>query len=71
MLLMQGAKSVVMTVQKRDDPISKWLYQLREKSAVAMANKNSRILWTMMTKGCRFDPRHVSVNPADAPTAMT
>ena len=76
MLLIQGAKSVVMTAQKRDDPISKWLYQLREKSgwqkaAVAMANKNARILWAMMTKGCRFDPRHLSVNPAGAATAMT
>ena len=76
MLLIQGAKSVVMTAQKRDDPISKWLYQLREKSgwqkaAVAMANKNARILWAMMTKGCRFDPRHVSANPAGAATATT
>jgi transposase len=45
-LLIQGAKSAVMTAHKRDDPISKWLYQLREKSgwqkaAVAMANKNA------------------------------
>ncbi|MDO8261683.1 MAG: IS110 family transposase [Gallionella sp.] len=69
MLLIQGAKSAVMTAHKRDDPISKWLHQLREKSgwqkaAVAMANKNARILWAMMTKGCSFDPRHVSVKPA-------
>ena len=68
MLLIQGAKSAVMTAHKRDDPISIWLYQLREKSgwqkaAVAMANKNARILWAMMTKGCSFDPRHVSVKP--------
>lgn len=67
-LLIQGAKSAVMTAHKRDDPISKWLYQLREKSgwqkaAVAMANKNARILWAMMTKGSSFNPRHVSVKP--------
>ena len=71
MLLIQGAKSAVMTAHMRDDPISKWLCQLREKSgwqkaAVAMANKNARILWAMMTKGCRFDSRHVSVKPAGA-----
>jgi transposase len=70
-LLIQGAKSAVMTAHKRDDPISKWLYQLREKSgwqkaAVAMANKNARILWAMMTKGSRFDPKHVSVKPGGA-----
>jgi len=74
-LLIQGAKSAVMTAHKRDDPISKWLYQLREKSgwqkaAVAMANKNARILWAMMTKGCRFDPRHVSVKPTGSATTM-
>jgi transposase len=69
MLLIQGAKSAVMTAHMRDDPISKWLYQLREKSgwqkaAVAMANKNARILWAIMTKRCSFDPKHVSVKPA-------
>lgn len=67
-LLIQGAKSAVMTAQKRDDPISRWVLQLREKSgwqkaAVALANKNARILWAIMTKGCEFDPRHVSVKP--------
>jgi transposase len=75
MLLIQGAKSAVMTAHKRDDPISKWLHQLREKSgwqkaAVAMANKNARILWAMMTKGCDFDPRHVSVKLAASEPAM-
>src|SRR5450759_329038 len=69
MLMIQGAKSAVMTAHKRGDPISKWLYELREKSgwqkaAVAMANKNARILWAMMTKGRSFDPRHVSGKPA-------
>jgi transposase len=71
MLLIQGAKSAVMTAHKRDDVISKWLYQLREKAgwqkaAVAMANKNARILWAIMTKGCRFNSRHVSVKPVAA-----
>jgi transposase len=67
-LLIQGAKSAVMTAQKRDDPISRWVFQLREKSgwqkaSVALANKNARILWAIMTKGCEFDPRHASVKP--------
>ena len=75
MLLIQGAKSAVMTAHMRSDPISSWLFQLREKSGwqkavVAMANKNARILWAMMTKGCRFDPKHVSVKPAGLATAV-
>ena len=68
MLLIQGAKSAVMTAHKRDDPISRWAHQLREKSGwqkavVALANKNARILWAVMTKGKAFDARHVSVKP--------
>lgn len=74
-LLIQGAKSAVMTAHMRNDPISKWLYQLREKSgwqkaAVAMANKNARILWAVMTKGCQFDARHISLRPFDGSPAM-
>ena len=33
------------------------------KAVVALANKNSRILWAVMTKGKRFDARHVSAMP--------
>ena len=75
MLLIQGAKSAVLTAHKRDDPISKWAHALREKSGwqkavVALANKNARILWAVMTKGKPFDARHVSVMPmAEMPGA--
>ena len=67
-LLIQAAKSAVMTAHKRDDPISQWAFKLREKSgwqkaAVALANKNARILWAVMTKGKPFDARHISVKP--------
>ena len=80
MLLIQGAKSAVMSAHKRDDPISKWAHQLREKSgwqkaAVALANKNARILWAMFVRGKPFEARHVSVKPGTAqmvvPATMT
>jgi hypothetical protein len=66
--MIQGAKSAVMSAAKRDDPISKWLVQLVaragwQKACVAMANKNARILWAVMTRDRAFDPRHVSVKP--------
>ena len=72
-LLIQGAKSAVMTAHKRSDPISLWAAALRErlgwqKAAVALANKNARILWAVMTKGEAFDARHVSVKPGALPT---
>ena len=67
-LLIQGAKAAVHTAQRRDDPISRWVHRLREKSgwqiaAVALANKNARILWAMFAKGRPFDAHHVSVKP--------
>ena len=34
-----------------------------QKAAVALANKNARILWAVMTKGAPFDARHASVKP--------
>ena len=68
-LLIQGAKSAVMTAHKRDDPISRWAHALREKSGwqkavVALANKNARILWAVFVRGRAFDARHVSTKPA-------
>jgi transposase len=73
-LLIQGAKSAVMTAHKRQDRISQWLVQLVarigwQKSAVAMANKNARILWAVLAKGRRFDANHISIKP-DGPAMV-
>lgn len=70
-LLVQGAKSAVMSAHKRDDPISRWLVGLTQrvgwqKACVAMANKNARILWAVMTREQAYDPRHVSRRTAAA-----
>lgn len=68
-LLIQGAKSAVMSAGKRDDRISQWLLQLKErvgwqKAVVALANKNARILWAVLTREAAFDPDHVPATPA-------
>jgi transposase len=68
-LFIQAAKSAVMTAHRRSDPISRWVVALRERSGwqkavVALANKNARILWALMTRGESFDAAHVSVKPA-------
>jgi transposase len=73
-LLVQGAKSVVNSAHTRSDPISRWVLALKlrsgwQKAVVAMANKNARILWAVMTKGVRFDRRHVSEKPGSATPA--
>ena len=70
-LLIQGAKSAVMSASKRSDRISQWLLQLKDragwqKTVVALANKNARILWAVLSRGQRFDANHLPVKPAMA-----
>jgi transposase len=67
-LLIQAAKSAVMTAHKRSDRISQWVVQLTarvgwQKAVVALANKNARILWAVLSRGQRFDADHRSVKP--------
>ena len=57
--------------KKRSDRISLWMVSLIDrigwqKAVVAMANKNARILWAVMTKDEAFDANHLSVKPAGA-----
>jgi len=70
-LLIQGAKSAVMTAHRRQDKISTWVVALRERSGwqkavVALANKNARILWAVLTRDEAFDANHLSVKPTVA-----
>ena len=60
-----------MTAHRRQDRISSWVVSLRERSGwqkavVALANKNARILWAVMTHGQAFDANHLSVKPTVA-----
>jgi transposase len=68
-LLIQGARSAVAAAAKKSNPISRWIVALQarvgwQKTLVAVANKNARILWAMLTKGQTFDPHYVSARPA-------
>jgi len=54
-LLIHGARSVLKNSGKKTDKLSLWLQSLVErrgfnKAAVALANKNARILWAMATQ---------------------
>ena len=75
-LLIQGAKAIALTRQY-DNPIFHWVQKLRErvgwqKAVVALANKNARILWAVMTREKRYDAHHNSSIPLAAPmTAST
>lgn len=54
-LLIHGARAVVTTAAKKDDSQSRWINDLvkrrnRNIAAVAVANKNARIVWVLLTK---------------------
>lgn len=55
-LLVHGARSVIKTCGDKKDTLSLWLQDKREKcgynkSAVALANKNARIIWAILKTG--------------------
>ena len=59
-LLIHGARSVLKNCGKKKDKLSLWLQSLIErrgfnKAAVALANKNARILWAMASHEKEYD----------------
>ncbi len=54
-LLIHGARSVVKAAAKKDDAQSRWINDLVKRrnaniAAVAVANKNARIVWALLTR---------------------
>ena len=55
-LLVHGGRAVVRTAANKTDPLNQWVNQLRERrgynrAAVAVANKNARIIWAVLRTG--------------------
>ncbi|NOU20589.1 MAG: IS110 family transposase [Methyloglobulus sp.] len=58
-LLIHGARAVLRTCQNKNDKLSLWLQNLMQRrgfnvAAVALANKNARILWALAYKEERY-----------------
>lgn len=58
-LLVHGARSTLRWLEDKNDKLSTWLKKLIErrginKASVALANKNARIIWALMTRGEDF-----------------
>ncbi len=54
-LLIHGARSVINRIEGKDDRRSRWLQSLvarggKNKAAVALANKNARIIWALLSR---------------------
>jgi transposase len=58
-LLIHGARAAVAAAKRKQDARSRWITALAERrganiAAVALANKNMRILWAMMVRGDEY-----------------
>lgn len=56
MLLIHGARAAVAAARHKDDSRSRWITALADRrganrAAVALANKNARILWALIARG--------------------
>jgi transposase len=61
-LLIHGARAALGRIQGKQDPRSLWLLKMRERHhanivAVALANKNARIVWSLLAHDTAYDQR--------------
>ena len=67
-LLIHGARAVIRFAEKKAEPES-WLRQLitrrnKNVAAVALANKNARIIWALLVKDAAFHPNYCAAEKA-------
>ena len=60
-ILIHGARAVVSQAKQREDRLSLWVTDLKERShmnvaAVALANKTVRVAWSMLRNGTDYEP---------------
>ena len=61
-LLIHGGRSVLRVAGSKDDPRSRWLKGISERrhkniAAVALANKNARIIWALLTQKTDYEQK--------------
>ncbi|MGF6606282.1 transposase [Paraburkholderia sp. WSM4175] len=65
-LLIQGARSVIYAAQRKETPDDGWLSRLLKRrnanvAAVALANKNARIIWALLSSDREFRSDYATV----------
>ncbi len=60
-LLIHGARAAIRWLEGKKDPRSRWLQSLvarrgKNKAAVALANKNARVIWALLSRGECYQP---------------
>jgi transposase len=70
-LLIHGARSVLFSLKRRGEPATGWLMRVADRrnpniAAVALANKNARIIWALLAHGREYQAGYVSSSIAVA-----
>jgi transposase len=68
-LLIHGARSVIYAAQRKKGKIDSWLGALLERrninvATVALANKNARIMWALLSHDREFQPDYMTARAA-------
>jgi transposase len=62
--MIQGARAVLGKAGGKQDPRSQWIGRMRERRhpnlvAVALANKNAKIVWSILWRDEEYRPRQM------------
>ena len=68
-LLIYGARAVIRVAQRNKDSIDRWLEGLLDRrnanvAAVALANKNARVVWALLKHDREFRPDYAAAKAA-------
>jgi transposase len=68
-LLIHGARSIIYHAGEKVDPTCRWLNAVvsrrnKNVAAVALANKNARIVWALLTHDREFRPDYTTAKAA-------
>jgi transposase len=71
MLFIHGARSAVRTAEHRKDPHSLAINRIKNRrgpnvAAVALANRNARVLWALLKRGQTYRRAYFSVRVPQA-----
>jgi len=68
-LMIHGARTTLINAKKRSDYRSEWAQKLKEtkgmnKAAIALANRNARVIWALLTRNEAYDEDYISQKAA-------
>jgi transposase len=69
-IMIHGARAALLRVDRKTDQRSRWAMRIKvtrghNKAVVALANKNVRIIWALLTRGENYRPPAVASAGAD------